>query len=237
MTTYVRPPLPREVFLDDAGRPFTYGDRWGDDGPPEDAYSVVTHPERFAALHPVADTLLVHLAATYAGDVAELSPADLTTHTPAAPAHPALAGWGDVERLLRVVVLRPHRAGAAPISIAWTDYPGVEVRAGALVRRSFPSCGCDACDDSVESMADDLEALVLGVAAGRAREWVRSAGPLSCWVGFSTDHDDGEWESGETRHDRRDPQVRAARALLRSLPHGRWQPWTAVGDAAVGGHL
>jgi hypothetical protein len=232
MAPYVRPPLSREVYLDDAGRPFEYGHRWGDDGPPEESYGVDTHPERFAALHTVADALVDHLTGTYAVDVvtADLTDVDLTAHSPDAPGHPVLAGWDDVERVRRAVVLRPRRDDAAPITLAWDDYPGVQVRAGALVSARFPTCGCDACDDTAASLSRDLETLVLGVAAGRMHEWVRRAGLglRTCWVGVSTTADDGEWQSGEERRDRRDPAVRAGRARLRRLPQGRWRPWPAA---------
>lgn len=45
-------------------------------GPPDDAYAVVTHPERYAQLHEVADALLAHLLATYECEVAEDAPSD-----------------------------------------------------------------------------------------------------------------------------------------------------------------
>jgi len=59
--------------------PIPYGERWGMDSPPEETYSVVSHPERFAPLLEVAKALRAHLLETY--DVTEdgdrLTPADL----------------------------------------------------------------------------------------------------------------------------------------------------------------
>jgi hypothetical protein len=51
---YVRPVLPTSTHYSPDGEPIQYGQRWGEDGPPSDTYSVLSHPERFAGLHDVA---------------------------------------------------------------------------------------------------------------------------------------------------------------------------------------
>jgi|GEM_PF-6971909 hypothetical protein len=98
---YVRPPIAPAVFVDDLGRP--YGERWGMVATPEDSCSVVSHPERFAPLHEVADALVDWLRATFVVQVeegAELA-ADLLHPQPSVlravrltPAHPDAASLG-----------------------------------------------------------------------------------------------------------------------------------------------
>ncbi|TFB67209.1 hypothetical protein E3N86_00090 [Cryobacterium sp. Hz7] len=58
MTEYRRPTFPVEIYRDEQGRPIDYGNRWGGESPPEDAYSRVSNVPRFAPLHDVADALI-----------------------------------------------------------------------------------------------------------------------------------------------------------------------------------
>lgn len=97
MTAYVRPPILRQVFHDADGVPFEYGRRWDHlDGPPEDTYSVDSHPERFAPLADVAGALVRHLAVTYAVTVedVDLRGVDLASHTAVGPRTPCSRGSG-----------------------------------------------------------------------------------------------------------------------------------------------
>ena len=43
------------------------GDRWGIEGPPDEAYSQVTNPERFQPLHAAATELLDRLEREFVG--------------------------------------------------------------------------------------------------------------------------------------------------------------------------
>ncbi|MFT4125119.1 MAG: DUF6226 family protein [Gordonia sp. (in: high G+C Gram-positive bacteria)] len=52
----------------------------------------------------------------------------------------------------------------------------VEVSAGATRHVVYPSCGCDACDETWEDAADDMETLVLAVAAALRRRPRREGG-------------------------------------------------------------
>lgn len=63
MCSYARPLIEASVFRDADGAVIEYGNRWHG-SPPEETYSVDTHPERFAPLHVVADAILAHLQAT-----------------------------------------------------------------------------------------------------------------------------------------------------------------------------
>lgn len=217
MTVYVRPPIPRQVFVGPDGVPFEYGDRWGVAGPPQDTYSVDSHPERFAPLHGVADTLVAHLVANYDVEVEEGDTvwADV--------AWPAPQAW----RVVRAVRLTPANSDGAPLSIAWSTYPGVHVHAGVLCDAPFPRCGCDACDETVESAADALENLVLAVAADGFGETVdvrrRTAGSTLTYPGGGS----SGWGRVGAQVTRK--RLATAGARLAALPRGRWQPWRTRG--------
>jgi hypothetical protein len=74
------------------------------------------------------------------------------------------------------VRLVPRDAGAAPIVVAFTSFPGLRVRFGRWCMSAFPFCGCDACDETAEREIERLEQTVADVTAGRFREAIRLAG-------------------------------------------------------------
>ncbi|MCK6210695.1 hypothetical protein KZX45_09100 [Georgenia sp. EYE_87] len=212
MSTYARPVWAEPVFHDAHGRAFTYGDRWGGESPPEDKYSVDSHPERFAPLHEVADALVTHLLGTYdVGTDDDLScAADLL--------HPR-------EDVVRAVRLTPTDPDAAPMTFVWTSYPGVVIHAGVLHDFPYPNCGCDACDETAGSQAEEMEYQVFAVAAGGYREAVR--GRLSPWIDTALRAPDGSRSGTSSSRvsaalDR--SRLTGGRRRLRSLPNG-WQPW------------
>jgi len=209
VSSYQRPPIDAPVFRDAAGEVIDYGDRWGGEMPPDDTYSVDTHPERFTPIHAVADALIAHLRATY--DV-ELDEGD---DVAADLLHPAR----DVERAVRI---RPRDAASASLTVVFTDYPGVFVHAGLLHDFHYPVCGCDACDSTWEAEADELERLVLAVVGGGYREHVgRGFRP---WIGHSLTFPDGSASGQSPARELPADRVRAAAAVLRQLPDG-WAPW------------
>ena len=150
---YVRPALPTETYYNRDGEPIPYGRQWGGGGPDPESYSVESHPERFAGLHVVAHALIDHLTAVYDVEVLD---------------NPVHAGELLIEGrdVLQAVKVAPRDSRAASLTFALTGYPGVMVHAGVLHDFAFPVCGCDACDETVETTADRLEMLVLSVAAG-----------------------------------------------------------------------
>src|SRR5437868_5459118 len=109
-------------------------DRWGPDGPPPEAYSRVTNPERFAPVVEAADVLVATLLRDYDVD-----------------ARPV-----DVDDALRAVRLTP-REGASLV-VAVTGFPGVRLQVGHWASVPLPQCGCDACaedaPDVIEAMDD-----------------------------------------------------------------------------------
>lgn len=209
---YVRPVLPNFRYYSPDGEPIRYGQRWGENGPPPDTYSVLTHPERFAGLHEVARALISHLEATYDVQVDD------------GPSTSADLLW-QPERVDQSVRVTPRNPGAAPMTFVLTQPPGVIVHAGVLHDFVFPPCSCDACDETAESAADRLEMLVFAVAAGGYSErypihWRQR------WLGYrltaadGSAKESGQGDPGPIAADR----LRSGQTRLRDVPNG-WLPW------------
>jgi hypothetical protein len=132
--------------------------------PPLEAYGRVTNPERFRPLHRFALDFFGELQAEF--DVMQLASFDRLPSTTA------------FEHSRPPVTLTPVIPGAAPIAIAFTTFPSLLLRFGRWQEDSFPSCGCDACAETVEREAERFRLLVQDVVAGRFREelkisWLR----------------------------------------------------------------
>ena len=185
MSEYVRPVLPQQVFYDADGAVIDYGNRWQGMSPPDDTYSVVTNPERFAPLHTVAGALIEYLIRAFVADALENS----------SVVEDFIHPLDDIARAVRIV---PSDPAAAPMTFAFTNHPGLGVHAGMLHDFWFPGCGCDACDESLESAAEELESTVIAVTevpagltltvTGRApgdgpwRVECPDGDPEECWV-------------------------------------------------------
>ena len=128
---------------------------------PED-YSRVTDPGRYAVLHRTAERLLDDLAAEYVVERRETKE--------------ALDPAGEPVRVVRLI---PRTPAAAPLAIAFTDFPGVILRLGRWYAEALPGCGCDACaeqpDDLVAEMYTQVDALVEGGLWERVRRGVTSS--------------------------------------------------------------
>lgn len=150
MPEFVVPLRVAGPFLDDGGAPIPYGERWEHPtGPPEDAYSRVTHPERFAPLVDATHALIAHLVEHF--DVERRTEAD------------------------GAVLLRPSRG--APLRFRFTDFPAVSMRAGLLLDEVHPDCGCDACDETAASAIEAVVRTVQGVVSGGfAERWTGPSG-------------------------------------------------------------
>ena len=212
MTDFERPAVAEQTFRDATGSVIDYGSRWGDDSPPPDSYSVDTHPERFAPLHTVAEALLAHLRSEYEVEVTD----DLSCADDLLRPHPAA---------LRAVRATPAADDAATLTFVFTDYPGIVVHAGLLHDFSYPICGCDACDETWGSIADDLVDTVRAVVSGHYREYIRNA-DRSPWIGFDLGAPAGSGvRSGGAPGFEDTARLMAATALLEALPNGFWGPW------------
>jgi hypothetical protein len=168
--------------------------------PPSEAYGRVTNPERYRVVHDAARALVDHLRRDFVIETDDAPPGDPIL----------LASGASIEEIVRVV---PEGTGAAPITFALTDFPGVLVRTGRWQCWAYPSCGCDACDEDPADSAARLRSDVEAVTAGRMHEE---------WDGerlhISVRHADGSGSSGWTLVDRDRPSYGG--------PHRYdWRPW------------
>lgn len=138
--------------------------------PPDDAYSRLTDPGKWAIVGVRADAWADALVGLGFAEVVE----DVG------------APWAEEAGLLITSARRvlPRASGAIPIVIArteiWGDDPSIrgegvvlgvgdpEVRLGP-----FPDCGCDACDSGSQDVLDDVDEQVLGVVTGAFRHLIR----------------------------------------------------------------
>jgi hypothetical protein len=183
--------------------------RWGSEGPPPEAYSRVTNPGRFRPLHDIALTLLGQLHASF--DVRRIEGYGLD-------------GELEVGDLARPSIrLIPGDSEAAPLTLTFTTFPGLRVRAGRWCTAAFPACGCDACDESADDEAARLAQMIDDVVAGRFRERI-----VLPPVGDASQ----EWElwsspprrsSGGLQIDREGACAMLAEVASSSID---WAPWT-----------
>jgi Family of unknown function (DUF6226) len=181
--------------------------RWGSEGPPPEAYSRVTNPERFRPLHDFALTLLAQLHASFDVDRIEGHGLDSELEV-GAVARPS-------------VRLVPRDSKAAPVTVTFTTFPGLRVRAGRWCTDAFPGCGCDACDETANDETIRLAEMIDEVVAGRFREGITMSPEGEIWQ---------EWErwspprrfSGRLLIDRE-----RARAMLAEVEGSaiEWAPW------------
>lgn len=176
---------------------------WPHGTPPLEAYSRITNPERFRPLHTLALALVDQLAVDY--DVVRTS------------AFVLLPAMRPFEHALPSVTLTPASPRAAPIAMAFTKFPSVIVRYGNWLADPFPSCGCDACDETAEREGERLEHLLGAVVAGHLVE--RLSIP---WFGDARLH----WELGAHRRGGRSlPRAEARTLLSGGAKKMAWQPW------------
>lgn len=216
MSGYRRPPLPQRVYLDENGTPIHYGRRWGAEGPPAEAYSRTGDLDRFAGLHVVGRALVSWLESEFEVTVDAGEQDD---------PYPVLGVVDSVE----VVRVTPSTTSAAPITFVFTTFPGVALRAGALHDFHFPDCGCDACDDDVVLVADDLERTVQAIVAGRYIESIGDDDPS--FPGGVVSHrltwEDGGYTGGSGRLE--DVPADRIRRACATLPvDGRWSAWRRI---------
>ncbi len=136
------------------------GSKWGDNEPPLEAYSRVTDAERFRPLHPAMMDMILGLEAAFDVVRAEGYSLDEELEKPFSLARPS-------------VRLSPGDPDAAPILVAFSDFPGLHVRFGRWSTELFPVCGCDACDESAEGEIKRITRMVDSVTHWGFREAVQ----------------------------------------------------------------
>jgi hypothetical protein len=127
------------------------GGRWGTEGPPDEAYSRVTNPERFTPLHDAAGEALDRLEAQF--DVTQVEGVDIDRELEWDSARPT-------------VQLTPRAPEAGKLAIGFTPFPGLVVRLGHWLVEPIPVCGCDACDETAEEGGARLGQLVNALRSG-----------------------------------------------------------------------
>jgi len=126
------------------------------EGPSPDSYSRVTDAARFLGLHRIALERIQQLESRFRARRTE--PYDQDPDLSQAPSARA------------TVRLEPTDASAAPITVAFTTFPGILVRAGQWTMQAFPACGCDACAETMDGESQRFLELIDAVVAGRFRE-------------------------------------------------------------------
>ena len=180
---------------------------WSGEGPPEEAYSRVTEPERFAPLHDWALDTAARLEREY--EVTRVEGAGLDH---------------DLERsqISRPTVkLTPLHESGPPVTIVFTDFPGLAVRMGRWFTDWFPSCGCDACDEMPDGVFEEFMELVRCVVSSGFREslYLPRRGDGWCTREFRSDE---YHRSGGSRVSRDE-----ARSILSNQDEIilEWTPW------------
>lgn len=128
---------------------------------PDEAYSRVTNPERFRPLHDAMLEMLNDLETLF--DVERIEghglDEELESRSRDLAARPS-------------IVLDPTDPEAASITVVFTDFPGLHMRLGRWYTDLFPSCGCDACDESAEGEIERATEMIESVTSGGFREAV-----------------------------------------------------------------
>ena len=118
------------------------------------------------------------------------------------------------------IKLTPTDPGAAPLVIAFTAFPGLRARCGRWLVMPFPSCGCDACDETADGAGQRLSEMVEHVTSGKFRESTRIS-----LLGDARH----EWELGSASHGMgggsRTGRSRALGLIVRSRGSLSWAPW------------
>jgi hypothetical protein len=171
----------------------------------------VTGPERFRPVHGYALDALARLQAVY--DVAASAAFELL-----------LGAMQPFEHARAPVTLTPAVPGAAPLSVAFTTFPSLLVRAGRWYGTSFPVCGCDACGGGAAEEVRRLDELVGHVVAGHLDEEVRlpifGEARLSCAFGTRAARDSSRAAVWSVI-----PRDIARTLIGRGPRRVAWQPW------------
>ena len=111
--------------------------------------------ERFVVLHETADVLLDELTERYMVERRETK-----------------ESLG-CDALVRTVRLIPRTPTAAPLAIAFTDFPGVSLQLGRWWMQTMPACPCDNCDEDPAHLVEELRLQSAALVEGGLWERVR----------------------------------------------------------------
>ncbi|XVU25853.1 DUF6226 family protein [Actinoplanes sp. CA-054009] len=167
----------------------------------------VTGANRFAVLHDAAEALLDELDQRYVVDRRETK-----------------EQLGPAEGLVRMERLMPRTPAAAPLAIAFTEFPGIVVRLGRWWDEALPACGCEVCEEDPAQLVDALRKQAFALVEGGLWERVRR-GVGGSWfetrlIGVGVN---GRREGPLTRQDARDARRGGFAAPV------LWAPWPTRG--------
>ena len=184
------------------------GRQWGPEGPPEEAYSRVTNPERFQPLHAAATELLDRLEREFAVERLE--------------GHDADDELGRESLARPPIRLVPHDPQAAPIVVAFTEFPGLNLRFGSWRTEPLPHCGCDACDETADGLIEEMTRMVEAVVSGGFREAMR----VPSLMGDGWQVSEFQYSDGSSASRGRVPRSRALE-MTGGERHVtlEWKPW------------
>jgi hypothetical protein len=204
---YVRP-----VILDDDHDADAGADRAGS----TDTAPSWNRQERYRHVDTVAQALIEHVAREY----------EVVVDAPVAL--PALhARWlgHDVSRIVRISPMRP---GEVTVHVVFGPDPGViSVFAGLVSQFDLWFCGCDACDEPWQDVADATEQVVLGLARGGVAERLvpgRLGRPRI--ARFALTKPRATWSGTVPTRGASRRELRRWQGELAGLTDGRWSGWT-----------
>ncbi len=181
--------------------------------PPEEAYGRVTNPQRFAPLIPAADKLVADLVRRF----------DVTvTRGPAVP-WPA-SGVQPIESIR----IAPPDSDQAPLTITTTSFPGLYLNVGAWQHIALPACGCDACDEQIDSAVDDLVKYCTALAEGKLTERINIFRRV---LEHSWDGDCWSRSGTLALSPKRASELRAS--PVQPPKDGHWRPWPMKGSDGI----
>lgn len=171
----------------------------------DDAYGRVTNPGRYRLLHDAAEAVLADLENNYQVTRTDVrADAELTRNRPAS----------------RVERLTPVNPGGAPATVAFTDFPGLMIRLGRWRVDAFPHCGCDACDEDPQDLAETMSNMLRALALGNFSESVTPGTPPT--VSYKFIPPNGHRSGSST--DFQDSRIEVNPGVPEP-PAAGWQPW------------
>ncbi len=172
-------------------------------------YTRVTNPERLRPLHDLAVEMMNRLRDEY--EVIET------------PTFELIGTMRSFDYARPPITLVPVFPNEAPISVAFTTFPGLIVRCGKFFNGSFPVCGCDGCAPTFAREAERFQEIVGFVVAGQFQEEIRiplfASAHLS-WAMGGADNPNGS-SSGEVKLPREDALRLSARSIRM-----QWSAWS-----------
>jgi len=193
------------------------GDRWGPEGPPDEAYSRVSRD---------LEAVTAAFAAYLGGLRDQLLARFVCRVRPATGPELQRLGHGTRDRdEVDVYAVEPADPGAATLLVdryLWEGGTSVSLAAGRSAASEAPDCFCDACDEDSDEMIDTVDRFVRMVGSG-FREFRRPVDPDAFGRAGNTPRGwlevGCEWAGGHT--------IGASAGVRGEVFTAEWGPWPA----------